>query len=123
MTDHVDPRIEPAARALYEYDRNASCSPDRWPDWDSPDNNGREIGRDMATAALAAADKAATITTVEELDALPIESVILDCEGYPYRRVRQYPDVPSSWEGYELGEHLDVDTIDFPARVIHWGTE
>ena len=77
----------------------------------------------MATAALEAIDKAATIKTVEELDALPIESVILDCEGYPYRRVRQYPDVPSSWEGYELGEHLDVDTIDFPARVIHWGTE
>lgn len=109
MTDRVDPRIEAAAKAFRA----------EFPTL----NNGIEAYRRQMGRWLAAADKAATIKTVEELDALPIESVILDCEGYPYRRVRQYPDVPSSWEGYELGEHLDVDTIDFPARVIHWGTE
>lgn len=114
MTEHVDPRVEAAAKAIAEHNgyRHAGLS-----------LADKKFYAESAIAALAAADKAATIKTVEELDALPIESVILDCEGYPYRRVRQYPDVPSSWEGYELGEHLDVDTIDFPARVIHWGTE
>lgn len=118
MTEHVDPRIEAAAKALWDHGKNTGT----W-HWHQVSEDTRERYRAEAIAALAAADKAATIKTVEELDALPIESVILDCEGYPYRRVRQYPDVPSSWEGYELGEHLDVDTIDFPARVIHWGTE
>lgn len=120
MTDHVDPRIEAAAKAIHARRFPEASSRFGW-NLTHPEQQAEAL--DYARAALAAADKAATIKTVEELDALPIESVILDCEGYPYRRVRQYPDVPSSWEGYELGEHLDVDTIDFPARVIHWGTE
>ena len=114
-----DQRIEKVAIAIWEaYGNRAS-------DWVymAPEDERVKHCMITATAAVAAIDKAATIATVEELDALPIESVILDREGYPYRRVRQYPDVPSRWEGYELGEHLDVDTIDFPARVIHWGTE
>lgn len=122
----ADPRIEPAARALYEYDRNASCSPDRWPDWDSPDNNGREIGRDMATAALAAADKAATITTVEGLEALPVGSRVVMGDYYILREEHSVDD--GVWLDLGNGLRLDADDLriiieSYPARIIRWGTE
>lgn len=141
MTEHVDPRIEPAARALYEYDRNASCSPDRWPDWDSPDNNGREIGRDMATAAIAAADKAATITTVAELDALPIQSIVA-CMGIapgtrniPVTLVWQrgsvdnggsdwcMPDTRGQITSTDVFYFLNVNQLLQELTVLHRGTE
>lgn len=127
----TDPRLTAAEKAVHESLCETVYTCGRvWEAWNvgtmseddfAPAWEDDELINDIATEALKAADNASTITTVEELDALPIESVILDCEGYPYRRVRQYPGVHSRWEGYELGEHLDVDTIDFPARVIHWG--
>lgn len=72
----TDPRIEAAAKALNAagwtcYEGN-----------DEPGNYGtcEDCTRhcdELATTALAAANKAATITTVEELDALPVGTVVL----------------------------------------------
>lgn len=70
----------------------------------------------MARAALDAADKAATITTVEELEALPVRSVILDECGESFQRL----DMEGSavWSSADL---IASDLVELPARVIHWG--
>ena len=64
----TDPRIEAAAVAIHD------IRPWIHESWEPSDY------REQATAALAAADKAATITTVEGLDALPIRNIVA-CMG------------------------------------------
>ena len=118
----TDPRIEAAARALYKQEASESGSPDPWPSWEGEGNAAREIFRDHATAAVAAIDKAATITTVEELDALPEESVIHSEQGGVWERcddgeVRYWITTGNSDEVFNSSQ------ITLPARVIHWGTE
>lgn len=76
----------------------------------------------MARAALAAADNAATITTVEELDVLPSESVIRSEQGGVWERcddgeVRYWITTGNSDEVFNSSQ------IALPARVTHWGTE
>ena len=72
-----DPRTEAAAIALYVSTQPEIRKPEQWPGvatiW-------QHNYRKQATAALAAADKAATITTVEELEALPLRSIVA-CMG------------------------------------------
>lgn len=113
-----DPRIEAAARALNiegwtcfggvhepgEYGKCHACT---------------LICNEVATAAIAAIDKAATITTVEELDALPEESVI---RSVAFGVVRERMD--SGWlsTGYEDFEQSE-DIAGREHRVIHRGTE
>lgn len=75
--------------------------------------------REQAARILAAADNAATITTVEELDALPEETVI---RSVLFGVVRERID--SGWlavgaDGFDQSE----DISDREHHVIHWGTE
>lgn len=59
------------------------------------------------------------VDTVEELDALPVGTVVLDASG-PCQRLDRGEGV--SWwaaAGYEGG--WGSDEIDLPARVLHWG--
>lgn len=58
MTDHVDPRIEPAARALYASVNKPHA--ERF-GWDEVNPRWQENYRSDARAALAAADKAAVL--------------------------------------------------------------
>lgn len=63
MTDHVDPRIEAAAIALYVDIDRRDRTPSMWP---SVKPRWQESYRRNATAALAAADKAAPDVLVED---------------------------------------------------------
>lgn len=70
----------------------------------------------MARAALAAADKAATIKTAEELDALPEDAVIL-AGNVAYQKCGDHWDgAGRTWDTVQL-------VSDLPARVIHWGND
>lgn len=111
----TDPRIEAAARALNtagwtcfgggmepgEYDECPDC---------------KKFCDDIATAALAAADKAATITTREQFEALPRGTVVRDYTGQVAERQEDF------WANTLSGRDRAA-VISFPARVIHWGTE
>ena len=104
-----DPRIEVVARALLTVE-TTTLSLD-----DVPGPTGRDMYR-RATAAVAAIDKAATITTVEELDALPEDAVIL-AGNVAYQKCGDHWDgAGRTWDTVQL-------VSDLPARVIHWGTE
>lgn len=69
--------------------------------------------------------EACTVTTVEQLDALPDRTVILDADGAVLRRNPWLSDVPPLWfplDGYsgmdrDLG--LLAEDVDLPARIIH----
>lgn len=109
----TDPRIEAAAKALYG-DVNKSHAAQNG--WDEVLPRWQESYRGNARAALAAADKAATITTVEGLAELPQETVIIDKHGDVNQLRGEF------WCGYEtsplrtriMGKYL-------PARVLHFG--
>ncbi|EMQ98366.1 hypothetical protein [Paeniglutamicibacter gangotriensis] len=108
----ADPRIEAAAEAIEAVTYS--------------DVTGA-LAEECATAALAAADNAATITTVEELDALPVGSVVL---SDVYRYSLTYPNYTVSFQKlYDDSWHRGGRASDthpsviIPARVIHWGTE
>lgn len=116
----TDPRIEAAAAALLTFETTTL------PLDEVPGPRAREMRR-KATAALAAADKAATITTVEGLDALPVGSVILS-DTYQYSLTT--PNYPVSFQKlygglwYRGGRSSNThESYILPARVIHWGTE
>lgn len=105
-----DPRIEAVAKALNDLEY--------YQPWDTSTAIRRsQLMRD-ATAAVAAIDKAATITTVEGLATLPEGTVIIDKHGDVNQLRGEF------WCGHEcsplrtriMGKYL-------PARVIHWGTE
>lgn len=104
----TDPRIEAAARALLKFE-TTTLSLD-----DVPGPTGRDMYR-RATAAVAAIDKAATISTIEQIDALPPGSVVLDAEGTAWKRGA------GSWVGTD--DYGDLEPQPSGARVIHWGTE
>lgn len=114
----TDPRIEAAAIALYVAVRPSDRTPDGWGDvrpvWHAN-------YRDSARAALAAADKAATITTVEELDALPIRSIIFHDEGWGMTAAKKSTD-DGHWYVTGSNEYRTAATL-LPAIVKHRGTE
>ena len=110
----TDPRIEAAAKAIAEHNgyRHAGLS-----------LADKKFYAESATAALDAADKATTITTVEELDALPEESVIRSSFGTVYERNFILTTGRKFWSGIGHDEETPSTRIGIPARVIHWGTE
>lgn len=73
----------------------------------------------MATAALAAADNAATITTVEGLDALPAGSVIRDDSEYVFELIPNPAGQSEWWSTVDSITTSPYPTL--PARVIHFG--
>ncbi|UTT40235.1 hypothetical protein NMP99_02960 [Glutamicibacter mishrai] len=73
--------------------------------------------RDQLNDLLAVAQP--VVNTVEELDKLPGESVVLDAEHFPYRRVPECEEHGDYWEGIDCGDPLDVATLIFPATVIY----
>lgn len=108
----TDPRIEAAAIACYVAVQPNHRKPEGWEEvpgvW-------KKNYRDQATAALAAADTAATITTVEELDALPVGSVVIDRYGDAAQLSED-----AGWCN-AMGNGWAIEGL--PARVIHWATE
>lgn len=95
----TDPRIEAAANLIAGRD---------YPYYE-PD-------LEFAAEVIAAIDKAATITTVDELDALPEDAVIL-AGNVAYQKCGDHWDgAGRTWDTVQL-------VSDLPARVIHWGTE
>lgn len=81
---------------------------------------------DLAECAIEAYLAAAQpeVNSVEELDALPAETVVIDAHGFPYRRGRSFgTGHVGDWEGIEYGELLETDTIEYPARVLYRPTE
>ena len=113
-----DPRIEAAAKALLSFDTSTPLD-------DVPGPVGRDVYR-RANAALAAADKAATITTVEGLEALPVGSRVVMGDYYILREEHSVDD--GVWLDLGNGLRLDADDLriiieSYPARVIHCGAE
>ena len=128
-----DPRIEAAAIALYADVNKGHAAQSGWdevrPRW-------QESYRSNARAALAAADKAATITTVEGLDALPVGTLVMCANVNPtwpavflHTGSKRDPWLALDPSDRDDGETtLDSGTIltwhgKGTARVIHWGTE
>lgn len=74
--------------------------------------------RECATAALTAAWDAAVVCTVEDLDALPVRSVVWDAAGLvaeKYSRGRwRYVGSQQMWE---------TANVRLPAHVLHHGIE
>lgn len=103
----TDPRIEAAARALFLAHplSNKEVVDACW-----------DLYEDAARAALAAADNAATITTVEGLDALPVGAVVKLKDGTVRLRTEWSSGWASGWAGDDY-----PDVHDLPARVILFG--
>jgi len=61
------------------------------------------------------------VYTIEELNALPPETVLL-AENYAYQKqLNQYGE--ELWDStFGDGASIDPDTIPLPARIIHYGT-
>lgn len=100
--------------------------------WHSLSESDRDAWRRMADAAGGAWREACTVTTVEQLDALPDRAVILDVDGVVLRRNPWLSENPALWfplDGYSSLEQdfgIAADEIDLPARVIHhpdWETK
>ncbi|OIH81929.1 hypothetical protein BLJ79_21450 [Arthrobacter sp. UCD-GKA] len=110
-----DPRIEAAAKALYEREGRV----ERWEDAHKENPALPEEYYGDAIAALAAADRAETITTLAQLGALPDGSAFIDTAGdigIVQCGYVHYPETDSLGLDYVAKRYL-------PARVIHWGTE
>lgn len=119
----TDQRIEAAAKALFESTRTDYMT------WEHAADETRELYRSRmrrnVDAYLAAADNASIITTIDELDALPVGTVV-SSDGYKYSR--NYPHYPVSFQKLYNGLwHRGGRTADthpeyiIPAHVIHWG--
>lgn len=81
--------------------------------------------RISADAVLAAGYvKHRTITTVEELDALPVESVVRDASGMVFEKDCVVVRAGENW-WLETGSsrHYDNTPIDLPATVLHEGAQ
>jgi len=61
-----------------------------------------------------------TITTVEELDALPDQTVIIDAAKVVYQKDVDGPwcDGPHEWQSTE-GTYWDVDNVPLPVTVLY----
>ena len=71
-------------------------------------------GRELAQGILDAGyRKPRTITTAEELDALPVGSVVLDADNVACQRMK----LPELWESG--GELITTKLIPLPATVLH----
>lgn len=118
-----DPRIEAAAKALYG-DVNRQHSTTKG--WDEVRPRWQESYRSNARAVIEAIDNASTITTVEELDKLPVGTVAM---GWAYDGSTPYLRCISArgrtvWGVVgqpEVLESADLLKGGFKARVIHWG--
>lgn len=116
-----DPRIEAAAKALNTAGWTCREGNDEPGSYGTCEDCTRHCD-ELAAAAVAAADKAATITTVEELDALPDDSIVRTAEGrtgqvYTYRNGSRMLGFTSSLHApasLGLVRHL-------PAAVLHFG--
>lgn len=106
-----DPRIEAAAKAA----RIAWSGHD---DWDGAPNSVRIAYRGLATAALAATDKAATITEAYALAEVPAGTVVRSAAGTIAARFDGYT-------GVMFGDDRGFPWRDLalPATILHWGTE
>jgi hypothetical protein len=112
----TDPRIEAAARQV--------AVEHGYPDFLYPDGMAEVTAkayRDQGARILAAADKAATITTHEQSGELPLGTVAISDDGDLWERL------PSGWAGiiHESGSEPWIasgcEEPQLPARVIHWG--
>ena len=122
MTDPVDPRIEPAARALYASVNKPHA--ERF-GWDEVKPRWQESYRNDATAAIAAIDKAATITTAEQADELPGLVLIVTEQGGYWESIMR-GDGKNWWQepGTPGGGYVAAsEDLTYPARVIHRATE
>lgn len=121
-----DPRIEAAAAAMWEQRpmmRTADGAPRPWAEVPAWSYGARY--REQARVALAAADavdprKPRTITTVEELDALSVGSVIRADNGEVFEKQADGPycDGPHDWQSFE-GTFWNGETFVFPITVLH----
>jgi hypothetical protein len=72
-------------------------------------------------AAATVLTKPRQVTSVDELDALPVGSVVLDSRGNAFQRV--YLDEPVDLNWYSVGVRWGVTAaeVSFPAMVLHEG--
>lgn len=129
----IDPRLEAAKVVVADCLRETVYTCGRvWEAWQvgtmseedfAPAWEDDELINDIATEALKAADEASIVTTVEELDALPIGSVILDGDPAVLQMVEKSSLVGSEWAMANEEHIYTTGKITLPARVIHWGTE
>lgn len=111
----TDPRIEAAARAIH-FAEFGDC-------W------GTEVDRDTyratATAAVAAIDKAATITTGEQLASLPEGAVIRFMDIMPQVAEKDDEGTWISVGGikYQYWDDRSPTPVPFPAQLLFGGTE
>lgn len=115
-----DPRIEAAARQV--------AAEHGYPDFLYPDGMAEvhaKSYREQAARILAAADKAATITTREEFDALPKSATILGKAGDAFQWGTDFDDVTQGWcmAGSNTPTPIRALMTFGPFTVIHWGTE
>lgn len=115
----ADPRIEVVAKAVCQSrHRHHGSNLDYWI---YAGEYAREQYRDDATAALAAIDEASIVNTVEELDALPVGSVILDSDADAWQRTRRgwtCTDRAANTQDMPSGGILVILS---PVRVIYRG--
>lgn len=114
----LDPdALEAAAKELFLEEKNTAYV--KYPEWDSPENVGKPGYIENARAAVSAYLAAALpeVTSVEEREEMPVETVLLDADG----AVFQYLTVlngPNGW--YMMGSDQPEDCMmAFPARVLY----
>lgn len=105
----LDPEgLERAAEALHN---------EKYPAWLWGTNEElQQHYRGQVSAAVTAYLDAQTVTTVEELRALPGRSAVLDADGMVAQMGANGPD---HWDGF--GRCWDAGQITLPATVIHRG--
>lgn len=119
----TDPRIEPMAIAICaSRHRYHNAKVDYWA---VSGEYARSQYIDDATAALESIDKAATITTREQFDALPKSATILGKAGDAFQWGTDFDGVTEGW--YMAGSSEPTPILDLmtfgPFTVIHRGTE
>ena len=116
-TNTTDPRIEAAAEEL--------AKNDGWLSLKHPSPATQKTLREHASLVVATIDavdlrKTRTITTVEELDALPATTIIRASNGEVFQRDTDGPyyDGPHDWQSFE-GTFWNGETFVFPATVLY----
>lgn len=110
----ADPRIEAAAEELAYWD---GWSRSLWPDRMNPD--AAFSYRETAKAAIAAADKASSVTTVEELDALLVGSVVLSRECQSWQKVADHYWHAALWKEGSSAQRMVANLG--PFKVLYRG--
>ena len=119
MTDHHEEAIEAMAEAMHQ--RECGCDGYEAEQYERGECHHHagfiDTSREYVTAYLDHAHP--TITTVEELTALPKGTVILTAAGHPMWLHRR--SLQGWW--YRPADEGDFseDEIALPARVLHWG--